>query len=160
MEAQEVRKKGFEPEDGQRNLEEATTAEQAAAPPAAEVADHYPMGHIAYKSWCEHCVRDRGRHTASQKRNSQKLEPATRTLGRTPSRQADKMPCCGTDHCQERRAICLKLRSGLMVRLQTTDYPQEPQRANFKEFLTLLPKAAHNLMGLEVVKQASPEGDH
>ena len=30
-------------------------------PTQAEQDEHYARGHAAYRSWCEHCVRGRGR---------------------------------------------------------------------------------------------------
>ena len=32
-----------------------------AKPSRAEQEEHYATGHAAYRSWCEHCVRGRGR---------------------------------------------------------------------------------------------------
>ena len=49
------------PSDGGQEVIAPRVAPVPAKPTQAEQDEHYATGHAAYRSWCEHCVKGRGR---------------------------------------------------------------------------------------------------
>ena len=49
------------PSDGGEEVIAPRVPPALAKPTQAEQDEHYATGHAAYRSWCEHCVKGRGR---------------------------------------------------------------------------------------------------
>ena len=49
------------PSDGGEEVIAPRVPPVPAKPTQAEQDEHYATGHAAYRSWCEHCVKGRGR---------------------------------------------------------------------------------------------------
>ena len=133
-------------------------------PTQEEQDGHYATGHAAHRSWCEHCVKGRGR-----------VSPHVRVL-------EGEMPEVGVDYAYlgpEGSQVTIKRTRCLAA----TQVPEKGMNVYDLAFFTgwlrglgwkrlllrsdneralpaFLRAAAASLEGVEVIEQASPEGDH
>ena len=140
-----------------------------AKPTQAEQDEHYATGHAAYRSWCEHCVKGRGRaspHAVVSEGELPEVGVDYAYLGPEGSQVAIL-------ECKCKRTGCLAatqvLEKGMNVYalaffngwLRGLGWKRLLLRSdNERALLAFLRAAAASLEGIEVIEQASPEGDH
>ena len=140
-----------------------------AKPTQAEQDELYATGHAAYRSWCEHCVRGRGRVSPH----------VSVSEGELPEVGVD-YASLGPEGSQVTILVCKCKRTGCLA---ATPVPEKGMNAyalaffagwlrglgwkrlllrsdNGRALLAFLRAAAASLEGVEVIEQASPEGDH
>ena len=133
-----------------------------AKPTQAEQDEHYATGHAAYRSWCEHSVKGRGRaspHAVVSEGDYAYLGPEGSQVTilvckckRTGCLAATQVPEKGMN------VYALAFFTGW---LRGLGWKRLLLRSdNERALLALLRAAAASLAGIEVIEQASPEGDH
>ena len=140
-----------------------------AKPTQAEQDEHHAAGHAAYRAWCEHCVQGRGRASPH----------AVVSEGELPEVGVD-YAYLGPEGSQVTILVCKCKRTGCLA---ATQVPEKGMNVYALAFLTgwlrglgwkrlllrfdneralsaFLHPSAASLEGVEVIEQASPEGDH
>ena len=140
-----------------------------AKPTQAEQDEHYATGHAAYRSWCEHCVKGRGRASPH----------AVVFEGELPEVGAD-YAYLGPEGSQVTILVCKCKRTECLAATQVPEKGMNVYALAFftgwlrglgwkrlllrsdheRALLAFLRAAAVSLEGVEVTEQASPEGDH
>ena len=123
------------PSDGDEEAVAPRVPPVPAKPTQAELDEHYSKGHAAYRSWCEHCVKGRGRASPH----------AVVSEGELPEVGVD-YACLGPEGSQVTILVGWKR---LLLRSD-----------NERALLAFLRAAAASLEGVDVIEQASLEGDH
>ena len=146
--------------------EEAVAPRVPAKQTQVEQDEHHATGHAAYRSWCEHCVKGRGRaspHTVVSE-------------GELPEVGVD-YACLGQEGSQVIILVCKCKRRGCLAATQVPEkvyaldfftgwlrglgWERLLLRSDFERaLLAFLRAAAASLEGVEVMEQASPEGNH
>ena len=140
-----------------------------AKPTQAEQYEHYVTGHAAYRSWCEHCVIGRGR-----------VSPHVSVPeGELPEVGVD-YAYMGPEGSQVTILVCKCKRTGCLAATQVLEKGMNAHAPdlftgwlrglgwkrmllrsdNERALLAFLRAAAASLGGVEVIEQASPDGDH
>ena len=140
-----------------------------AKPTQADQDEHYATGHAAYRSWCEHCVKGRGRvspHAVVSERELPEVGVDYAFLGPEGSQVTILVCKCKRTGCLAATQVPEK---GMNVHalafftawLRGLGWKRLLLRSdNERALLAFLHAAAASLEGVEVIEQASPEGDH
>ena len=140
-----------------------------AKPTQAEQDEHHATGHAAYRSWREHCVKGRGRASPH----------AVVSEGELPEVGVD-YAYLGPEGTQVTILVCKCKRTGCLAATQVPEKGMNVYALAFftgwlrglggkrlllrsdneRTLLAFLRAAAASLEGVEVIEQASPEGDH
>ena len=139
-----------------------------AKPTQAEQDEHYATGHAAYRSWCEHYVKGRGRaspRAVVSERELPEVGVDYAYLGPEGSQVTILVFKCKRTGCLAATQVPEK---GMTVYalafftgwLRGLGWKRLLRSDNERALLAFLRAAAASLEGVEVMEQASPEGDH
>ena len=140
-----------------------------AKPTQAEQDQHYATGQATYRSWCEHCVKGRGR-----------VSPHVSVPDKELSEVGVDCSHMGPEGSQVTILVCKCQRTGCPAATQVREKGMNAHALAFfagglrglgwkrlllgcdneRALLAFLIAAAASLEGVEVIEQASPEGDH
>ena len=140
-----------------------------AKPTQAEQDEHYATDHAAYRSWCEHCVKGRGRvspHAVVSEGELPEVGVDYAYLGPEGSQVTILVCKCKRTGCLAARQVPEKGLNVYALAFFTGWLPGLGWKRlllrsdNERALLAFLRAAAASLEGVEVIEQASPEGDH
>ena len=151
------------PSDGGEEVIAPRVAPVPAKPTQTEQDEHCATGHAAYRSWCEHCVKGRGRISphavvsegVARSWSRPRLPGARRIQSDNFGVQVQThwVPGCNTGAREGHQCLSGWLRDlGWKRLLLRSD--------NERALLAFLRASTSSLEGVEVIEQASPEGDH
>ena len=157
------------PSDGGKEAVAPRVPPVPAKPTQTEQDEHYATGHAACRSWCEHCVKGRGRASPH----------AVVSEGELPEVGVD-YAYLGPEGSQVTILVCKCKRTGCLAATQVPEKGMNVYALAFftgwlrglgwkrlllrsdneRALLAFLRAAAASLEGVEVIEQASPDGDH